>query len=283
MLMSKTAVLVGFLSKVAVCLSFSFLQQLRDDLSCDSYCYGKLQSYKAALSFMCVLLIGLLSDYVEKRIVIVSGLVVSLVCYVACYSLLHTHHIAVLYLHIIPYSILYQNISLLKAIFADSFFNQQQHQQKQKQNSGKESGSDCDSGSDSDCNSETAIMGYLGMSAAASYMLGPLIGSSLFSSFGTSLRGSIMLVLLALLLVYQSLWVQNNGGMTSTVTATVDGMILTPAVAGASPLPLPHKNNTQKAQLPSLCAIRGQMVRMSSGAKLLLLVRMLMSFGNNIK
>ena len=64
------------------------------------------------------------SGGVGKRRIVVVILVVSLCALLVCLVLLHhshhSHHMAVLYVHIIPYALLYQIISILKALYADT-------------------------------------------------------------------------------------------------------------------------------------------------------------------
>ena len=335
-MISKSAILICFFSKLAVSLSFSFLQGLRDDLLCDTYCYGKLQAYKAAFSLGSVLLIGLLSDHMGKRRVILCGLLVSLGAYILCMTLMHTQHMIVLYLHLIPYSILYQNISLLKATFADCFLQDEarRRQLTRGAGAGRETGTaregegeseyQCEGVTAAEVETETAVMGYLGMSSAASYMLGPLLGSLLFSSFESSLVGSLLLVLGALGLSWTLLPVRDvetftetetetdsnteteartetetvfaEGGRQLEVVAHDSDSTATLSLASSTSLASLQSSSSSAAPRTTLWlslymarirrriwrpVVMQELTALSSGARLLLLVRLLMGFGES--
>lgn len=146
-----------FISILGAALTFPFLQAQRDSLGCDALCYGSMQSVRSGLSLLGNVLIGRLSDRFGRQRMLWLGLLASLVSYAINYF---GGNVTAMWLAMIPSSLLNQNFSVLKALFAD--YN--------TESGGKES-------------ERASAMGRLGMAVGVAFMVGPFIGATFLKSY----------------------------------------------------------------------------------------------------
>jgi hypothetical protein len=117
---------------------------------------------------------------------------------------------------------------------------------------------------------ETKTMGRLGMSIAAAYMLGPVLGTTLFTSFEESLCGAVVLVAAALVVTLITVHDPGHGNDTTVARVRVRDASLTHSSTGAictSGIPT------------SPMSLLQDFTALPHNAKLLLLIRLLLSFG----
>lgn len=167
-----------FFSMLGASLTFPYLQAQRDKLSCDALCYGSMQSARSGLTMLGTMLVGRMSDRLGRSTVLWIGTAASMFSYAVN---LQSNSITAMWISMVPSSLLNQNFSVLKALFADY------------------------SSEDSLSESERAsAIGRLGMAVGISFMVGPVIGASLLHNyfeaslaamFFTSLSGILLLFL----------------------------------------------------------------------------------------
>jgi MFS family permease len=135
-LFGSLSVFVGFLG---ASVTFPFLQAQRDQLGCDALCYGTMQvrssilkarvpslisramfsssqSARSGLSMVGSVIVGRMSDKIGRSRVLFIGLTASVISY---FINLKGDSIILMWLSMIPSSLLNQNFNVLKALFAD--------------------------------------------------------------------------------------------------------------------------------------------------------------------
>lgn len=142
---------------IGASLTFPFLQAQRDKLSCDALCYGSMQSARSALNMIGTFMIGRLSDRLGRSKVLWIGTSASLFSYGIN---LYSDSITMMWLSMIPSALLNQNFSVMKALFAD-YSHEHGYSESER----------------------AAAIGKLGMSAGLSFMIGPVLGASLITSY----------------------------------------------------------------------------------------------------
>ena len=165
-----------FISFMGASLTFPFLQEQRDKLGCDALCYGTMQSTRAGLTLLGSVLVGRLSDRLGRRIPLYIGLASSISGYLIS---LHFNSINGMWLAMIPTSLLNQNFNVLKALFAD--YNADIR------------------GSESE---RASALGRLGMAVGISFMIGPMIGTTLLKTYPIALSSALVLTIVAGLFLF---------------------------------------------------------------------------------
>ena len=169
--------LICFLQFLINFLPFSFLQSHRDSVGCTPQCYGVLQSVSAAVSFLGALIVGKMSDCYGRRIMVHIGLIFSVLSHAAALS---KNDQSALFMAALA-SGFNQNYSVLKAVVSDFYTNRDRLEEDRR-------------------NREKA-MGYLGAAAGLAFMVGPLLGSALFSSYQDARHTSLLAIFTVALLV----------------------------------------------------------------------------------
>ncbi len=164
-----------FISFFGASLTFPFLQAHRDKLECDALCYGSMNSLRSGLSLVGAVLVGRLSDRLGRKVALWIGCASSLVSYLINWSSLS---LSGLWMSMIPSSLLNQNYSVLKALFAD--YNAEVN--------GTES-------------QRAAAMGRIGMSVGLAFMVGPALGATIFKSYSQAIQAAMILSIISGILI----------------------------------------------------------------------------------
>jgi MFS family permease len=236
---SHRGVVIGsitvFISVLGAAVTFPFLQAQRDRFECDALCYGSMQSLRSGLTLAGNMIVGRLSDRMGRKFALWLGVAANLSTCVLNYQ---TETIDQMRIAMIPSSLLNQNYTVLKALFAD--YNSEMK------------------GSEAD---KASAMGKLGMSVGISFMVGPALGAMMLSSYKEAciVAGSLTLV-----------------------SAIVLAFLPNPAL----------KRIDSEANLPDLATSGGSFKGLfkflylpavqSSGAKLLIALRLLMGLAFNV-
>ena len=146
-----------FVSVLGAAVTFPFLQAQRDRFECDALCYGSMQSLRSGLTLAGNMIVGRLSDRVGRKFALWLGVMANLTTCVLNYQ---TDTIEMMRIAMVPSSLLNQNYTVLKALFAD--YNAEMK------------------GSEAD---KASAMGKLGMSVGISFMVGPALGAVVLSSY----------------------------------------------------------------------------------------------------
>ena len=167
-------VLIGsvavFISVLGAAVTFPFLQAQRDRFECDALCYGNMQSLRSGLTLAGNVIVGRLSDRMGRKFALYLGASASLA---TCFLNWQTESLDQMRTAMIPSSLLNQNYTVLKALFAD--YN--------VENKGNEA-------------EKASAMGKLGMAVGLSFMLGPALGAMLLNSYQDAciVAGSLTIV-----------------------------------------------------------------------------------------
>lgn len=145
-----------------------FYQSRRDEFGCDPACYGRYTSARSFLGLIGGLICGRLSDICGRRTMLRIGILAAFSGLVLSYN---ATDVTGLYLAMIPGALFQQNFSVTKALFADL----------------------CNSHGLPD-DTRAGMVGKLGMSVGLSFMVGPLLGGSVITSFKTGVMASCALV-----------------------------------------------------------------------------------------
>lgn len=163
-------------------ITFPHIQTLRDELECDTLCYGAMTSARSMLSLCGSAVVGRMSDGANmgrKRCLLIGigatlvGLIISLM----------THSIEGLWLAIVPGALLEQNFGVLKALFADYH-----HENNIEENESKKITSNAPL---------TNSVGKLGMSVGLAFMVGPLFGGTLVKNYNQALLIAIIMTMIS--------------------------------------------------------------------------------------
>ncbi len=146
-----------FISVMGAGVTFPFLQAQRDAFECNAECFGFMQSLGSGLKLVGTIFVGRMSDRFGRRFALWVGVGASLATYVLNYR---TSSIQEMWIASIPTSLMNQNYTVLKALFADY--------------SAEIKGSEAD---------RASAMGKLGMAVGISFMIGPSIGAVLLSTY----------------------------------------------------------------------------------------------------
>ncbi|KAJ1431831.1 major facilitator superfamily domain-containing protein [Ochromonadaceae sp. CCMP2298] len=175
--MSKTSVnrgvLIGsiaiFISFLGATLTFPFLQAQRDKFECDALCYGSMQSVRSGLSMVGTVMVGRMSDRLGRALALWIGTFASLLSYLINY---YGNSMTAVWIALIPPSLLNQNFSVLKALFAD-YGTEFEFSEAER----------------------ASAVGRLGMAVGVSFMLGPVIGAQLLSNYNEATLAALCLTL----------------------------------------------------------------------------------------
>lgn len=146
-----------FISVLGAAVTFPFLQSQRDLFQCDAECYGFMQSLRSGLTLVGTIFVGRVSDRFGRRFALWVGVGASMATCVLNYRMTTIQE---MWIAMIPSSLLNQNYTVLKALFAD--YN------------AEIKGTEAD---------RASAMGKLGMAVGISFMLGPSIGAVLLSTY----------------------------------------------------------------------------------------------------
>ncbi|RYH14026.1 MFS transporter [archaeon] len=160
-----------FLSFLGSSLTIPYLQSQRDKLGCNVLCYGSMQSARSGLSMVGLVLVGRLSDRIGRTKVMWIGLFASLFSYAVN---IYGTDLTSMWLALIPVALLNHNFNVMKALFADY----------------------CSNYGYSESQRASAI-GKLGMVAGLSFMLGPMLGTSVLGSYLNTTYVAVILTLLS--------------------------------------------------------------------------------------
>jgi hypothetical protein len=177
-------------------LTLPHLQSRRDELGCDTMCYGSLTSARSLLAVVGSAVMGRLSDSSGthgRQVCMLVGCVATLASILIAGS---NFSVRGLWLSMIPVALLQQNFSILKALLSDLH---------------REGGPASPPLASS--------VGMLGMAAGLSFMVGPLLGSTLLKTFEQANALSFIFALASLASTFA---IPNPEPMTET-TSSVGG------------------------------------------------------------
>jgi MFS family permease len=190
----RKGTIYGALSVALLTLSFSLtmphMQGRRDELGCDSMCLGSMTSARSTLSLMGSAVIGRWSDSTSmqahggaRKICLLVGSLATLLGLVIAAN---TNSLEGMWLSLIPGALFQQNFNVLKALFSDY------HDEVAVAHgsSTKQASSD-----------RAASVGLLGMAVGLSFMMGPLAGATILTTFEHSTWAAIIATVLSLILV----------------------------------------------------------------------------------
>lgn len=197
----KHAIHLGVSSICLLMMSFSltmpYMQSKRDELGCDSVCQGSMTSARSALTLVGAAVIGRLSDLPSHRLIppfLLGLLDVRRACLLmgiaaSGVGLVMTNRARTLndlWLSLLP-TLLQQNMHVMKALFSDYFshFEDRRH-----------------TNSTSSTTERASSTGLLGMSTGLAMMIGPIVGSSLLTSYDQTMIFSLLLLVASAILVF---------------------------------------------------------------------------------
>ena len=184
----------GALSVALLTLSFSLtlphMQGRRDELGCDSMCFGSMTSARSTLSLVGSALMGRWSDSAAmeswggaRKICLMVG---SLATLLGLLVAAHTYSIQGMWVSMIPGALFQQNFNILKALFSDY------NDAIAKESSGESESTD-----------RAASVGLLGMAAGLAFMAGPLAGATVLSTYEQATWAAMIATVISLLLIVQ--------------------------------------------------------------------------------
>jgi MFS family permease len=167
----------SFTFNFGLALTYPFFPTMKDEIQCNTTCWGGMQSARSAMGLVGSALIGRLSDRFGRTPLLVLGVVATVLSQTLAVTF---YSIAGMWAALIPVALLNQNAGVSKALFADYAFDAQQ--------------------SESD---RASSLGKLGMAGGISFMLGPLIGSFVFPNYQSAVLASIVVAAFSGLLFWQ--------------------------------------------------------------------------------
>ena len=168
--------LAVFISLLGAAITFPFLQSKRDELGCDALCYGSMQSVRSCLSLIGSFLVCRLSDRFGRSTMLWIWTFSSLLSY---FINLRGTLMFEIWLSMIPSSLLNQNFSVSKALFAD--YNEENN------------------GSESD---RASAMGRLGMAVGVAFTVGPVLGTTILKKYSQALIVAITMTLISNIFIF---------------------------------------------------------------------------------
>jgi len=169
-------------------VTFPLLQSRRDELQCDSLCYGSMTSVRSALTLVGTAIVGKLSDKngtilartlgtlgkgseaSGRRACLHLGTIASLAGLVISVTI---NSLYGLWLSIIPSALLSHNFDIYKSLLSE-FHNDIEQAEEQ---ANKEEEEDIKKKDNKDASSRSGSVGKLGMSAGISFMIGPSLAA----------------------------------------------------------------------------------------------------------
>lgn len=249
-----------FTSILGAALTFPFLQSERDRLGCGALCYGSMQSTRSGLTLIGTMVVGRLSDKIGRKQVLFIGAASSILSYLINFT---GDSIDVLWMALIPSALLNHNFSVLKALFAD-YSAESGYTESQRADS----------------------MGKLGMAVGVSFMIGPVLGANVMSSYREALVAAVCLSCLSVVLLsfLPPLKIAAEIGTKANLKKRRDGS----AYSSDSLLLLDDpslqtvKDKDEKNFMSKVVDLFYLPVMQSPGAKLLLFMRFFMALAFNI-
>mmetsp|Transcript_2331 Transcript_2331/g.2800 ORF Transcript_2331/g.2800 Transcript_2331/m.2800 type:complete len:518 (-) Transcript_2331:218-1771(-) len=201
----------------AFSLLMPYVQSRRDELQCDTMCYGAMTSVRSTLSLIGSAFMGKLSD--TKKISKFGGNGRIFCLYVGTFAALlgmiidaTTFSIRGLWLSMIPGALLQQNFSIYKALMADYYEeiaclehkrDDEEEEDSTRKPQDASSSSKPSSLTTTSATERAASVGKLGMTVGLSFMVGPLLGTTIVKTFQGAVLISICLTLLSTIGIYK--------------------------------------------------------------------------------
>ncbi|KAL7428236.1 hypothetical protein ACHAXH_002909 [Discostella pseudostelligera] len=164
-------------------ITFPHMQSRRDELGCDSLCYGSMTSVRSALGLIGTALVGRLSDEngnkssaSGRRACLYMGTVATLVGLTISASI---NSLRGLWLSMIPDALLQHNFDVFKALLSE-YHNDIDNLEEQRSGS----------------------VGKLGMAVGISFMIGPMIAAVASPSFQVAIYFAILCTLMSGVVIY---------------------------------------------------------------------------------
>lgn len=163
-----------------------FYQSRRDELQCDSLCYGSMTSARSFLSLIGSAFIGRMSDYYGRRTCLFIGCLAAIA---GLFISASTYSVEGMWWGMVPGALLQQNFSVLKALFADY-------------HSAEEAAEEISPGGfASSTASRASSVGKLGMSVGLSFMVGPLLGGTIVSGYDEAIYIAMIFSIISVIFV----------------------------------------------------------------------------------
>ena len=187
-------------------VTFPLLQSRRDELQCDSLCYGSMTSVRSALTLVGTAIIGKLSDKngtilartlgtlgkgseaSGRRACLHLGTIASLVGLLISVTM---HSLQGLWLSMIPSALLSHNFDIYKSLLSE--FHNDIEQAEEQVNKGEKE--DTKKKQNKDASSRSGSVGKLGMSAGISFMIGPSLAAFTSPTFQSAAYFAIVCAL----------------------------------------------------------------------------------------
>uniref|UniRef100_A0A7S4T497 Major facilitator superfamily (MFS) profile domain-containing protein n=1 Tax=Ditylum brightwellii TaxID=49249 RepID=A0A7S4T497_9STRA len=183
-------------------------QSRRDELQCDSLCFGSMTSTRSALNLIGSALMGRLSDSDTSILARIfspttragGGRVACL--YIGAMATVvgsvigtYNNSIAGLWMQMIPTALLQQNFSVLKAMLAD--YHETIEMARTSKNDDGEDGAADKSKPSSATPSRAGSVGKLGMTVGLAFMAGPIMGSTIATTYSRCMQLATVLAILS--------------------------------------------------------------------------------------
>ena len=193
-------------------VTFPLLQSRRDELQCDSLCYGSITSVRSALTLVGTAIVGKLSDKngtilartlgtlgkgstaSGRRACLHLGTIASLIGLVISVTM---NSLQGLWLSIIPSALLSHNFDIYKSLLSE-FHNDIEQAEEQA----KEGVEDSKNGQNKDASSRSGSVGKLGMSAGISFMIGPSLAAFTSPTFQSAAYFAIACALASWVVIF---------------------------------------------------------------------------------
>ena len=180
------------LNTLAASLTIPYLQSRRDELGCDSVCYGSMTSTRSTLALIGAALVGRISDIPYKggnsrRLCLFLGVAAAMT---ALATANRARTLVELWWSLFP-NMFQQNMSVMKALFSEyhSMYDDTENS-KGSPKSATNTGAD-----------RASSAGTLGMVAGLSFMVGPMMGSILLANYDQATMVSMVLLLLSAVVI----------------------------------------------------------------------------------
>ncbi len=193
-----------------ISITFPHMQSRRDELGCDSLCYGTMTSVRSGLGLIGTAVVGRLSDEngsiiartlgsvgsrasaesaSGRRACLYMGTAATLVGLTITASL---NSLLGLWLSMMPDALLQHNFDVFKALLSE-YHNDIEYLEKKEKNLGSISSTRLRSGS----------VGKLGMAVGISFMIGPMIAAVASPSFQVAIYFAILCTILSGIVIYR--------------------------------------------------------------------------------
>lgn len=199
-------------------VTFPLLQGRRDDLGCDSFCYGSMTSTRSALTLIGTAVIGRLSDKNNtilartlgsfgkdksssgRRGCLHLGIAASLVGLGISVSM---NSLRGLWLSMIPSALLQHNFDICKSLLSEYHNDIEQLETQNEEHIEENTDDEKRDNSEKSNSSRSGSVGKLGMSAGISFMIGPMIASLTTPTFFQAAYFAIFCTIASWLVILQ--------------------------------------------------------------------------------